>query len=168
MDRAAFASLSYGVYVVCTGRDGLRNGQICNTVFQVTSDPPMFAISVNKLNYTHECLGRTSNFSVSVLSEETPMTYIGRFGFRCGRDFDKFDGIAVREGVTGCPIATDNALAFIECAVRDGFDCGTHTLFLGEAVDAGILSAGTAMTYAYYHSVKKGKSPSRAPTFLGS
>jgi ferric-chelate reductase [NAD(P)H] len=168
MDKTAFASLSYGVYVVSTGRDGLRNGQICNTVFQVTAEPPAMAISINKLNYTHECLCKTGNFCISVLSEETPMTYIGRFGFRCGRDIDKLEGLAVREGATGAPIVTDYAVAFVECRILESFDCGTHTLFLGEAVDAGLLGPGTAMTYAYYNSVKKGKSPSRAPTFLGS
>jgi ferric-chelate reductase [NAD(P)H] len=168
MDKAAFASLSYGVYVVCTGKDRLRNGQICNTVFQITADPPTIGISVNKLNYTHECLAKTRNFSVSVLSEEAPMTYIGRFGFRCGRDFDKLDGLKIREGITGAPIVSDHAVAFVECRILDSLDCGTHTLFLGEALDAGFLGPGTAMTYAYYHSVKKGKSPSRAPTFIGS
>jgi ferric-chelate reductase [NAD(P)H] len=168
MDKTAFASLSYGVYVVCTGKDGLRNGQICNTVFQIAADPPTLGISVNKLNYTHECLAKTFNFSVSVLSEEAPMTYIGRFGFRCGRDFDKLAGLDVREGITGAPIVSDYAVAFVECRILESFDCGTHTLFLGEALDAGFLGPGTAMTYAYYHSVKKGKSPSRAPTFIGS
>jgi ferric-chelate reductase [NAD(P)H] len=168
MDRTAFVSLSYGVYVVCSGTEGLRNGQICNTAFQITAEPPTFAVSINKLNYTHECIEKAGNFSISVLSEEAPMTYIGRFGFRCGRDFDKMAGLSIRQGASGAPIVSDFAVAFVDCRILRSFDCGTHTLFLGEALDAGILGPGTAMTYAFYHSVKKGKSPSRAPTFIGS
>ncbi|MGB4082100.1 MAG: flavin reductase family protein, partial [Candidatus Fermentibacter daniensis] len=106
-------------------------------------------------------------FSVSVLGEETPMTFIGRFGFRTGRDFDKMEGVGVRTGVSGCPVVTDNAVAFLECRLMSSFDCGTHTVFLGELEDASILSGGAPMTYAYYHQVKKGKSPDRAPTFIG-
>jgi ferric-chelate reductase [NAD(P)H] len=166
MDRSALHSISYGVYVVTTGDAALRNGQICNTVFQVTSDPAAMAISINKLNYTHECLGKTGVFAVSVLTEAAPMTFIGRFGFKCGRDFDKLEGLDVRTGVTGCPVVADHAAAFIECRITADFDCGTHTLFLGTVEDAGMLGQDPPMTYTYYHLVKKGKSPSRAPTFI--
>ncbi|HOA04778.1 MAG TPA: flavin reductase family protein [Candidatus Fermentibacter daniensis] len=167
MDKTALHTLSYGVCIVSAGAVGRRNGQICNTVFQVTSEPATVAISINKLNLTHEILGMATHFSVSVLGEETPMTFIGRFGFRTGRDFDKMEGVGVRTGVSGCPVVTDNAVAFLECRLMSSFDCGTHTVFLGELEDAGILSGGAPMTYAYYHQVKKGKSPDRAPTFIG-
>jgi ferric-chelate reductase [NAD(P)H] len=167
MDKAAFHTFSYGMYVVCSGTGEQRNGQICNTAFQVTSDPPTVAISINKLNYTFEFVERSSVFSISVLEEATPMTFIGRFGFRCGRDFDKFDSLNTRTGVTGCPIVLDHSISFADCRVVSKLDCGSHVLFLGEVVDAGILSSETPMTYAYYHMVKKGKSPDRAPTFIG-
>jgi flavin reductase (DIM6/NTAB) family NADH-FMN oxidoreductase RutF len=167
MDRSALHAISYGVFVVCSGTGSSRNGQICNTVFQVTADPPKVAVSINRLNYTFECLERSRAFSVSVLGQTAPMTFIGRFGFRCGRDFDKMAGVSVRTGATGCPIVTDHSVAYLECEVRDRFDCGTHVLFLGEVVDAGRLAEGIPMTYAYYHDVVKGKSPDRAPTYAG-
>ncbi|NLP04954.1 flavin reductase [Candidatus Fermentibacteria bacterium] len=168
MDKTALHRISYGVYIVATGGGGLRNGQIANTVFQITAEPPTVAISINKLNFTHECLEKTGVFSVSVLAEDAPMTFIGRFGFRCGRDFDKLEGIGTREGVTGCPVVTDHTSAYLECRIVSRLDCGTHTLFLGELADAGILNDLPVMTYAYYHLVKKGKSPSRAPTYIGA
>lgn len=167
MDRSAFHSLSYGMYIVAAGSPELRNGQICNTVFQITSEPAAIAISINKLNYTHECLGSAGSFSVSVLEEDTPMTFVGRFGFKSGRDIDKFEGIAFRTSSSGCPVVLEHATSFIECRIREQFDCGTHTLFLGEAGDAGMLTQARPMTYAYYHMVKKGRSPDRAPTFIG-
>ena len=167
MDKTAFHSLSYGVYIV-SARIGERlNGQICNTVFQVTADPPQLAISVNRENYTHICLRESGSFSVAVLSEEAPMVYIGRFGFRCGRDFDKYSEIEYRIGETGSPIPTDHTVAYMECRIGREIDCGTHSLFLGEVVDAARLSDTAPMTYDYYHRVVKGRSPSKAPTYIG-
>ena len=94
------------------------------------------------------------------------MTMIGQFGFKCGRDFNKFNGIQVRTGKTGVPIVTDHSVAFIETEVTGEMDCGTHTLFLGQVVECDILDATEEpMTYAYYHKIKGGKSPKNAPTY---
>ena len=56
MNKGAFYKLSYGLYVITSGVEGKFNGQIANTVFQVTSEPPTMAVSINKQNYTHECI----------------------------------------------------------------------------------------------------------------
>lgn len=166
MNKGAFYKLSYGLYVITSGEGGKFNGQIANTVFQVTSEPPTVAVSINKANYTHEFIRSSRRFAVSILEEATPMTMIGRFGFKCGRDIDKFDGIELRTGKTGTPIVTNHTVAFIEAEVIDEMDCGTHTLFLGKVVDCDILDAAAEpMTYAYYHKIKGGKSPKSAPTF---
>lgn len=166
MNKGAFYKLSYGLYVITSGVEGKFNGQIANTVFQVTSEPSTVAVSINKQNYTHECIQSSRRFAVSILGEETPMTMIGQFGFKCGRDIDKFSGIEVRQGKTGIPIVTSHAVAFIEAEVMSEMDCGTHTIFLGQVVECDIID-GTAepMTYAYYHKVKGGKSPKTAPTY---
>ena len=47
------------------------------------------------------------------------------------------NGRVVREGVTGAPVFAE-AIAYLDCAVRAAHDLGTHTLFVGEVVDAGI------------------------------
>ncbi len=166
MNKSAFHKLSYGLYVVTSGEVGKFNGQIANTVFQVTSEPPTVAVSINKQNYTHECIRACRRFVVSILAESTPMTLIGRFGFKCGRDTDKLDGVATRTGRTGVPIVTDHCVAFIETEVKGEMDCGTHTIFLGEVVECDILDAAAEpMTYAFYRQVKGGKSPKAAPTY---
>jgi rubredoxin/flavin reductase (DIM6/NTAB) family NADH-FMN oxidoreductase RutF len=132
----------------------------------VTSDPPTLAVSINKKNYTFECINSCRQFVVSILAETAPMTMIGRFGFKCGREFKKLDGIATRTGVTGVPIVTENCVAFIEAEVINEMDCGTHTLFLGRVLECDVLDAAAVpMTYAYYHQVKGGKAPKTAPTY---
>ena len=165
MNKTAFFKLSYGLCIITSGREGKFNGQIANTVFQVTSEPATIAVSINKQNYTHECIAESKCFSVSILEEATPMTMIGQFGFKCGRDLNKFDGIAARAGQTGVPIVTGHACAFIEAEVINAFDCGTHTIFLGKVADCDLLAGGEPMTYAYYHQIKGGKAPKTAPTY---
>ncbi|MGD9141914.1 MAG: flavin reductase family protein, partial [bacterium] len=91
MDITAFHMVSYGIYVVSSMKDGRPNGQIANTVFQITPDPPTVAVSINKLNLTWEYIKESGVFTVSVLSTETPMSFIGTFGFKSGRDIDKFE-----------------------------------------------------------------------------
>lgn len=165
MNKSAFHKLSYGLYVVTAGKEGRFNGQIANTVFQVTSEPPTVAVSINKENFTHEHIAACRRFAVSILEEATPMTMIGQFGFKCGRDINKFEGIGTRTGATGIPIVTDHAVAFMEAEVEGELDCGTHTIFLGRVVECDVLGAGEPMTYAYYRAVKGGKSPKNAPTY---
>lgn len=165
MNKSAFYKLSYGLYVITSGKEGRYNGQIANTVFQVTSDPPTVAVSINKQNFTHEHILTSRRFAVSILEEATPMTMIGQFGFKCGRDINKFEGIGTRIGKTGIPVVTEHAVAFIEAEVVGEMDCGTHTIFLGRVVECEVLKAAEPMTYAYYHTVKGGKSPKSAPTY---
>jgi flavin reductase (DIM6/NTAB) family NADH-FMN oxidoreductase RutF len=166
MNKSAFYKLSYGLYVVTSGKEGKMNGQIANTVFQVTSEPPTVAVSINKQNFTHEVIQSSRLFAVSILDEATPMTMIGLFGFKCGREIDKFKEIKFRTGKSGVPIVTDHAVAFIEAEVTGEMDCGTHTIFLGTVVECDIMDAtAEPMTYDYYHKIKGGKAPKTAPTY---
>jgi flavin reductase (DIM6/NTAB) family NADH-FMN oxidoreductase RutF/rubredoxin len=166
MDKTAFYKLSYGLYVVTSKKDGKLNGQIANTAIQVTSDPPAVAVCINKQNLTHEFIQASRTFAVSVISKSTPMTFIGHFGFKCGRDIDKFEGMNYKTGATGAPIVLENAVAFMEADVIKELDCGTHTIFVGIVRDCGILNTEEEpLTYAFYQEVKRGKSPKTAPSY---
>jgi flavin reductase (DIM6/NTAB) family NADH-FMN oxidoreductase RutF len=168
MNLEALHKISYGMYIVCASKGDKSNGQIVNTVFQITSEPPIIAISVNKLNLTHEYLSASKAFTVSILTKEAPMTFIGQFGFRSGRDIDKFKGVNIKKDKTGVPIVVDNTMGYLECEIMDSLDCATHTIFLGKVVNAEISNSSEPMTYAYYHEVKKGLSPKNAPTYIKS
>jgi flavin reductase (DIM6/NTAB) family NADH-FMN oxidoreductase RutF/rubredoxin len=166
MNLTALYKLGYGVYVVCSQKDGKFNGQIANTVFQVSSDPPTVAVSINKNNLTHEYIEASKVFTASVLCQDTPMTFIGRFGFRSGREIDKFAGTNYRIGETGAPVVLDNAVSYFEAKVIGQIDVYTHTIFVGEVVNADVVSDKVSMTYEFYHQMKKGKTPSAAPTYI--
>lgn len=166
MNIKTLHKISYGLYIISSKRNGKFNGQIANTVFQTTAEPPMVAVCINKKNLTHEFIKKSKIFTISILSKETPMRFIGHFGFKSGRDLDKFKNINYRIGATGVPIVLDNTIGYLECEVISNTDAKSHTLFLGKVLDAQIIKDGEPMTYAYYHEVKGGISPKTAPTYI--
>jgi flavin reductase (DIM6/NTAB) family NADH-FMN oxidoreductase RutF/rubredoxin len=166
MDMRALNMCSYGLYILTSKKGDKINGQIVNTVFQVAAEPPTMAVSVNKQNLTHDYISESKVFAACILSTEAPMTLIGKWGFKSGRDTDKFKGTDYRLGETGAPIILDHTVAYLEARVVNTADAGTHTIFIGEVVDSGIIGDGEPMTYAYYHKVKKGKTPERAATYV--
>ncbi len=168
MDIRAIQQICYGVYIISSRKGDRFNGQIANTVFQITSDPPTVAVSVNKQNLTHDFIENSKVFSISVLSKETPMPFIGLFGFKSGREIDKFSGMNFRVGDTGAPIVLDNTAGYMECEVVSSSDVGTHTIFVGRVVGCEMLSDVPPMTYAYYREIKGGKSPKTAPTYVAT
>ncbi len=166
MNVKALYSLSYGLYIVSSTENRRLNAQIANSVFQITSEPIRIAVSINKQNLTHEYIEKSGVFAVSILDQDTPMKFIGNFGFKSGRDIDKFENVNYKIGKTSSPIVLDNALGFIEAEVISKTDIGSHTIFVGEALDIDVLKEGTPMTYDYYHKVKNGLSPKTAPTYI--
>ncbi|MBP1748576.1 MAG: ferric-chelate reductase / Rubredoxin [Deltaproteobacteria bacterium] len=166
MNLKAIQKICYGVYIISSKKEDKINGQIANTAFQITSDPPTMAISINKQNLTHQFIESSKVFTVSILSKFAPMTLIGKFGFKSGRDIDKFADTKYRSGVTGAPIVLDSTSGYLECEVLSMTDVGTHTIFIGKVVDCDVLSDSEPMTYAYYHAVKGGKEPKTAPTYI--
>jgi len=166
MNLKALHKLGYGMYVVSSRKGDKLNGQIANTLFQITSEPPTIAVSINKINLTHQFITESKIFAASVLRQDTPLSFIGHFGFKSGRDIDKFDGINYKIGKTQAPVVIDNAVAYMEAKVTQQVDVGTHTIFIGEIVDADVLTEEVGMTYDYYHQVKRGVTPKAAPVYI--
>ncbi len=163
----ALCTLGYGLYVV-TSRDGEKlNGQLANAVCQVAAEPPKLVVGIHKNNLTHEYISKSRVLAVSVLEQETPMTFIGLFGFKSGRDVDKLSQVNYEEGVTGAPVVTDHAVTVLEARVVDEVSVGTHTLFIAEVVRGKVTKEAPALTYTYYRDVKRGKSSRNAPTYRG-
>jgi len=166
MNLQALHSMTYGMYVLCSKKDNKFNGQLCNTVFQVCSEPPVVACALNKQNLTNEFVAASKVFTASILDKDTPLRFIGNFGFKSGREVDKFEGVQYKLGEVGAPIVVDNAVAYIEAKVIDQVDVHTHTIFIGEIVAADVIKEGEPMTYDYYHKVRRGTTPTTAPTFV--
>jgi flavin reductase (DIM6/NTAB) family NADH-FMN oxidoreductase RutF len=166
MNLSALHKIGYGMYIVGSHKGDKLNGQIANTVFQITSEPPTVAVSINKSNLTHEYIKASGVFSASILCQAAPLPYIGGFGFRSGRNTDKLKGMKYKIGQTGSPVFLDNATAYLEAELIQDVDVGTHTVFIGKVVAAEVLTEEPCMTYEYYHQVKRGTTPKTAPSYI--
>ncbi|MGI5825250.1 MAG: flavin reductase [Bacillota bacterium] len=154
MDNKAMFKLSYGLYVVGSALEDKMNAQIANTVFQVNAEPVTVGISLNNNNYTKELVDKSGVFSVNVLSQKANMDIVANFGFKSGRDNDKFEKYNAVAGKTGSPLLNiPEIAATLEAKVIKKMEVGTHTIFVGEVVDAVDLPQ-TQMTYAEYHKMK--------------
>ena len=163
MDKKAFYDLSYGVYLCSSWDKGRPVGCVANSAVQITSDPATVAVSLNHDNYTNQCVKDTGYFAVAILGEDADPLLIGKFGFYSSKDKDKFADVPY--AVRGKLPVVDGCLSWISCKVVSSMETSTHTVFLGEVIDAGVLNRGTPMTYAYYHKELKGRTSPKAPTY---
>ena len=156
-DLTALFKIGYGLYVV-TSNDGKKdNGLIVNTVTQVTNTPNRVAVTINKENYSHHIIKQTGIMNVNCLSVEAPFKVFEDFGFRSGRNVDKFADCE--------PLRSDNGLAFlpkyinsfISLKVEQYVDLGTHGMFICSITEARVISDRETMTYTYYQDKVKPK-----------
>ena len=166
VNSKALHKISYGLYIVSSRKGDQLNGQVANSVFQISSGPATIAVSINKQNLTHEFIKESRGFAVSVLAQDAPLALIGLFGFKSGRETDKFAAVHYNLTQEGYPYVADNTLAYIEARVIQEVDAGTHSIFIGEITEAEVLLEGAPMTYAYYQEVKRGSVPKTAPAFV--
>ncbi|MCM1064495.1 MAG: flavin reductase [Eubacterium sp.] len=150
MDKKAMYQLTYGLFIL-TAREGEKdNGCIVNTVTQVTTEPNRITVAVNKNNYTHDMIARTGEFNVSILTENSRFDTYKHWGFQSGADTDKLESVEYQRGANGIVYITSECNAYISAKVVSATDLGTHTLFLADVTDCGVLSEDASVTYAYY------------------
>ena len=166
MKYKAFHKLSYGLYVIATGKDGEKFGYIGNTAFQVTSEPAQIAVSSHKDNFTTGKILQNGNFTVSVLKKEASTSLIGEFGFMSGSVYNKFRNVQIQTAVTGAPVVLDSAVAWFDCRVVNSIDVGSHILIIGEVVGSDVISDDEPLTYDYYREKYKMLAPRNAPTYI--
>ncbi len=150
-DLTALFKIGYGLYVV-TSNDGKKdNGLIVNTVTQVTNAPNRIAVTINKDNYSHHIIKQTGMMNINCLSVDAPFSVFEAFGFRSGRNVDKFADCT--------PLRSDNGLVFLpryinsfmSLKVEQYVDLDTHGMFICSVTEARVISDRETMTYAYYH-----------------
>lgn len=163
--QQALDCLSYGLYLVTSHLNNKPNGQISNALIQVTAEPPEVALCIHREELTYEYIIKSGVFAVSILDKETPMDLIRLFGYKTGRNLDKFSNMKFREGITGCPLVIDNAVAVFEAKVTRTIDICTHSIFVGNVVNAEVLKNADPLTYKFFKEVKKGRASKNAPTY---
>ncbi len=157
-DLAALLNIGYGLYVV-TSNDGKKdNGLIVNTVTQVTSSPNRIAVAICKENYSYHVIKQTGKMNINCLSVDAPFKVFESFGFRSGRNVNKFEGCEQLRSDNGLIFLPRFINSFMSLKVEDFVDLDTHGLFICSVTEARVLSDRESMTYAYYHEHVKPKS----------
>ena len=119
----------------------------------------LIGIGVDNSAVTHRLITDGGSFTVNLWDSDETRPFV-KFSKPAVDDGDSLNGRAVRNGVTGAPIFED-AIAWMECEVRQSLDLGTHTLFIGELVAAAINDddkrpASMSDTRMKYGGVKRG------------
>ena len=134
--RRVLWKMPYGLYVV-GARDGeRRNGMTLNWATQVSFEPKLVGIGVEKVAFTHELISAGGVFSLNILSRED-RAIVRKFvkPVEVDAEAKTLNGFPFHDGLSGAPIL-DQAVAYVDCEVRNPVDCGGHTFFIGEVVDS--------------------------------
>jgi len=149
-DLSALFKIGYGLYVV-TSNDGKKdNGLIVNTVTQVTSSPNRVAVAISKDNYSHHVIKQTGKMNINCLTTDAPFKVFESFGFRSGRNVNKFEGCEPLRSDNGLVFLPRHINSFMSLKVEDYVDLDTHGLFICSVTEARVVSDKETMTYTYY------------------
>lgn len=159
--------ITYGLYVVSSAYENNQSGYISNVVNQVSSDPVMLAVACNKDNFTSSLINQSQALGVSIIQKDADAGIIGDFGFKTGKNVNKFENKEHFIGQSGSPILLKDTIAWFDCKVLQTVDVGTHLIYITNVLDAQIINnLWEPLTYSYYREFKKGKSPKNAPSYI--
>ncbi len=167
MDITSLFKLSSGLFIISSTDSTKQNGCVINTVLQATANIPRIIAIVNKDNLTNKLIKKSGRFCVNVLDKSVSMDVISHFGFKSGKDCEKYDGtFKAMPDAHGVPYLIDFSCAMYSCRVINATDADTHDIFLAEVEDCFVTSENEPLTYEYYHKVLKGTAPKNAPTYI--
>ena len=135
--RRVLWTMPSGLYVIGSRADDRRNLMTANWATQVSFDPKLVAVSVEHHALTATLITDGAVFSISVIDRED-RAIVRKFVKPVEHDEGSgtLNGFAFHETRTGAPIL-DQALAYVDCELRQRTAVGDHILFVGEVVDAG-------------------------------
>ena len=117
-----------------------RNAMTTSWITQLSMEPVLIGIGVDNSAVTHRLISEGGAFTVNFWDSEDTRVFV-KFSkpatYEVGDDGETLNGRPVRAATTGAPVFTE-AIAWVDCEVRQSHDLGTHTLFIGEVVDAAI------------------------------
>jgi len=138
--RRVLWKLVYGLYVL--GSHAAEHPQqyqlmTITWVTQVSFEPKLLAVSVEREALTHELVHAGGSFSLCLLDRED-RAVVRKFVKPVEVDLagHTLNGFAFRTERTGAPIL-EQAMAWLDCELRQEVPVGGHTLFIGEVVDCG-------------------------------
>jgi flavin reductase (DIM6/NTAB) family NADH-FMN oxidoreductase RutF len=143
--RRVLWTMPSGLYVIgSTDRADRRNAMTANWVTQLSFDPKLVGVSIEREAFTHELVESGGCFSVCILDRED-RAIVRKFTKPVDVDLAArtLNGFPFVERVTGAPVLAES-VGFLDCEVRERVPVGGHTLFVGEVLDSAFLKDETA------------------------
>jgi flavin reductase (DIM6/NTAB) family NADH-FMN oxidoreductase RutF len=113
-----------------------RNAMTTSWITQLSMEPVLVGVGVDNTAVTHRLISEGGSFTVNLWNADDTKVFV-KFSTPADDDGSALNGRAVRAATTGAPVF-EEAIAWVDCEVRHTLDLGTHTLFVGEVVDAAI------------------------------
>lgn len=134
--RRVLWKMPSGLYVLGSRAGDRRNGMTLNWATQVGMEPKLIGVGVLKTAVTHQLVSDGRVFALNILDRED-RAIVRKFVKPVDVDLDAktLNGFPFHEARTGAPVL-DQAVAYLDCEVRQAVDCGDHTWFIGEVVEA--------------------------------
>lgn len=143
--------LTLPICAVTTSANGRHGGLIVNSAQRASLVPsiPRISLYISKPSFSHDLALASGVLGVHLLRTDQ-WDVVRALGLRSGRDVpDKFAGLSLRAGVTGCPMLEDVRAAF-ECRIINTMDAGSATFVLADVVDMKEGTAGEVLTSEYF------------------
>ena len=113
-----------------------RNAMTTSWITQLSMEPVLIGVGVDNSAVTHRLITTGGSFTINLWDAADTRVFV-KFSKPATDDGGSLNGRPVRPGTSGAPIF-DEAIAWLDCVVRHQLDLGSHTLFVGEVVDAAI------------------------------
>jgi flavin reductase (DIM6/NTAB) family NADH-FMN oxidoreductase RutF len=135
-----------------------RNAMTTSWITQLSMEPVLIGIGVDNSAVTHRLISAGRCFTVNLWDAEDTKVFV-KFSKPATAEGDTLNGRQVDTATTGAPVFAE-AVAWMDCEVRHAVDLGSHTLFVGEVVDAAVVDddarpASMADTRMKYGGVKR-------------
>ncbi len=135
-----------------------RNAMTTSWISQLSMEPVLIGVGVDKTAVTHRLIADGGCFTINLWDSDDTRVFV-KFSKPATDDDGMLNGRAVRPATTGAPVF-EEAIAWLDCELRQAVDLGAHTLFVGELVDAAInddekRSAAMSDTRMKYGGVKR-------------
>lgn len=137
--RRVLWSMPSGLYLVGSRAGERRNLMTLNWTSQLSFEPKLVGVSVEKDALTHELILEGGVFSLCLLRREDRVV-ARKFAKPASLDPETMTLAAhgFHERSTGAPVL-DGCLAYLDCELREAVPVGDHSLFVGEVVDSGFV-----------------------------
>jgi flavin reductase (DIM6/NTAB) family NADH-FMN oxidoreductase RutF len=142
--HTALDKMAYGVYVVTLKSKDVINAFTASWVSQVSFNPPLIMVAIQREHFSHFLLERGGNFAINILGED--QGELARL-FYTPLDSENQEqvGVPFTTHKSGVPVLRE-AMAYLDCHLVTCYDAGDHTLYVGKVIDSGIDRDGNPLT----------------------